>query len=274
MYVNRFFLSEPSSRLITRAKPTSTTTVPNKAVSTVTTKAKTVLTDAKPDATAPTKRKRAALGEIAGPSKNQKEKPASKRTTKVKPKEKFDGVVLKSTVTMTTTTSTIRQPLKAVTGAVPQSRKAVISVSEQVQQLEQIHEDIPTGSESMSIDPPNRVKAEILGTKPLRVVSPRKKLKPVDEADESKRVVKKRHTSSDLPAEVGIAAHVPPEVEEDNVAQFKQSTTPEADPGSDQWNDLNAEDADDPLMVREYVNNVFVYLKDVEVSELLISSSL
>ena len=118
MYVNRFILSEPSSRLITRAKPISTTTVPNKAVSTVTTKAKTVLTDAKPDATAPTKRKRAALGEIAGPSKNQKEKPASKRTTKVKPKEKFDGVVLKSTVTMTTTTSTIRQPLKAVTGAV------------------------------------------------------------------------------------------------------------------------------------------------------------
>jgi len=263
--------ARPSSRLITRTKPTSTTTAPTKTSSTVATRAKTVLTDAKPDATAPAKRKRAALGEIAGPSnQNQKEKPASKRTTKDKPKEKFDGVVLKkSTVTTTTTTSTIRQPLKAVTGGAPQSRKAVISVSEQVQQLEQIQEDIPAGGDPMAIDPPHRVKAEILETKSLRVVSSRKQLKAVDEVDEeeSRRVVKKRRTSSDLPEEAQIAAHIPPEEVEDLVAHPKRSTTPEAEPDGDQWDDLDAEDADDPLMVSEYVTEIFAYLKEVEVSE-------
>ena len=265
--------ARPSSRLITRTKPTSTTTVPTKATSSiVTTRAKTILTDAKPDATAPSKRKRAALGEIAGPSnQNQKEKPISKPAAKDKPKEKFDGVVLKkSTVTTTTTTSTIRQPLKAVTGGAPQSRKAVISVSDQVQQLEQIHEDIPVVSDPMAIDLPHRAKAEILETKSLRIVSSRKQLKPVDEVDEeeSQRVVKKRRTSSDLPEEAQIAAHIPPEEVEGPIIHSKRSTTPEADPDGDQWDDLDAEDTDDPLMVSEYVGEIFAYLKEVEVGGL------
>ena len=262
--------ARPSSRLITRTKPISTTTVPTKATSTTTTRPKTILTDAKPDATAPSKRKRAALGEIAGPSnQNQKEKPINKRTTKDKPKEKFDGVVLKKSTITTTTTSTIRQPLKAVTGGAPQSRKAVISVSEQVQQLEQIRDDIPVGSEPMAIDLPHRAKAETLETKSLRVVSSRKQVKPVDEVDEeeSLRVVKKRRTSSDLPEEAQIVAHIPPKEVEELVIHSKRSTTPEADPEGDQWEDLDAEDADDPLMVSEYVNEIFAYLKEVEVSE-------
>lgn len=263
--------ARPSSRLITRTKPTSTTTAPTKsASSTVVTRAKTVLTDAKPDATAPAKRKRAALGEIAGPSnQNQKEKPMNKRTTKDKPKEKFDGVVLKKSTVTTTMTSTIRQPLKAVTGGAPQSRRAIISVSEQVQQLEQIHEDIPAGSDTMAIDPPHRVKAEILETRSLRAVSSRKQLKPVDEVDEeeSKRVVKKRRTSSDLPEEARLVAHIPPEEIEELVAHPKRSTTPEADPYGDQWDDLDAEDTDDPLMVSEYVTEIFTYLKEVEVGD-------
>ena len=211
------------------------------------------------------------MGEIAGPSnQNQKEKPTGRRAAKDKPKEKFDGVVLKkSTVTTTTTTSTIRQPLKAVTGVVPHSRKAVISVSEQVQQLEQVHGDIPAGGDQMVIDPPHRVKAEVLETKSIRAVSSRKQLKPVGEVDEedSKRVVKKRRTSSDLPEEARIVALVPPEETEDLVAHPKRSTTPEADPDGEQWDDLDAEDADDPLMVSEYVHEIFVYLQEVEVSK-------
>ena len=193
----------------------------------------------------------------------------NKRTTKDKPKEKFDGVVVKKSTVTTTTTSTIRQPLKAVTGAVPQSRKAIISVSEQVQQLEKIHEGIPAGGDAMAIDPPHRVKAEILETKSLRVVSSRKQLKPVDEVDEeeSRRVVKKRRTSSDLPEEAEVVAHVPGGPEEVPVAHSKRSTTPEADPDGDQWDDLDAEDADDPLMVSEYVDEIFTYLKEVEVSK-------
>jgi len=120
--------------------------------------------------------------------------------TKDKPKEKFDSVVLKKSTVMTTTTSTIWQPHKAVTGGTLQSRKAVISVSEQVQQLKQIQEDLPVASDPMAIDPPHHVKAEILQTKLLRIVSSHKELKPTDKVDEeeSKRVVKKCRMSSDL----------------------------------------------------------------------------
>ena len=49
------------------------------------------------------------------------------------------------------------------------------------------------------------------------------------------------------------------EVEEHPVAHSKQSTTPEADPDGDQWDDLDAEDADDPLMVSEYIDEIFTY---------------
>ena len=206
-----------------------------------------------------------------GPSnQNQKEKPTGRRAAKDKPKEKFDGVVLKeSTVKATTTTSTIRQPLKAVTGVVPHSRKAVISVSEQVQQLEQVHRDIPAGGDQMVIDPPHRIKAEVLETKSIHAVSSRKQLKHMGEVDEedSKRVVKKRRTSSDLPEEARIVALIPPGETEGLVAHPKQSTTPEADPDGEQWDDLDVEDADDPLMVSEYVHEIFVYLQEVEVSE-------
>ena len=190
----------------------------------------------------------------------------SKHTTKDKPKEKFDSFVLKTLSTvMTMPTSTIRQPLKAVTSAIPQSRKAVISVSEQVQQLEQIRKDLPPGGDAMAIDPPHRAKAEILETKSLRVVSSRKQLKPVDEVDdeESKHVVKKHRTSSsDLLEEAEVVARILPEI-----AHPKWSTTPEADPEGDQWDDLNAEDTDDPLMVSKYVHEIFSYLKEVEVSK-------
>ena len=245
----------PSSRL-----PTLTMTAPNKASSTVTTRAKTVLTDAKPDATAPTKRKYPALSEIVGPSnKNQEGRPMGKRATKDKPKEKFDSVVSKN---LTTTTSTIRQPLKAVTGAVPQSRKAVISVFERVQRLDQIREDPPPGSDATAIDSPHRAKAEILETKSLRVVSSRKQLKSVEtDEEESKRVVKKCRTSSSSLPEVVV--HTLPEI-----VYSKRTTTPEVDPYGDQWDDLDAEGADDPLMVSEYACEIFVYLKEVEVSEL------
>ena len=36
------------------------------------------------------------------------------------------------------------------------------------------------------------------------------------------------------------------------------------------WDDLDAEDADDPSMVTEYVNDIFAYLYDLEVLLLII----
>ena len=97
-------------------------------------------------------------------------------------------MVLKKFTVTTATTSTIRQPLKVVTGGALQSPKAIISVSEQAQQLGRVQEDLPVTNDSVAIDP-HRVKAEILQTKSLPIVSSREELEPVDKADdeESKR---------------------------------------------------------------------------------------
>ena len=69
--------------------------------------------------------------------------------------------------------------------------------------------------------------------------------------------MKKCRTSSDSLEEVRIVALVPPEATEDLVAHQKRFTTPEVDPDGEQWDDLDAEDADDPLMVSEYVHEIF-----------------
>ena len=77
---------------------------------------------------------------------------------------------------------------------------------------------------------------------------------PVELDDEDDiRAYKKRRTSSEAP-------------EDDFLAEQQVELEPvEADPNGDQWVDLDAEDADDPLMVSEYVIDIFNYLKQVEV---------
>jgi len=65
-------------------------------------------------------------------------------------------VLKKLTVTTTaTTTSTIQRPL-TVAGGAPQSCKAVVSVSEQVQRLEQIQEDVPAVGGLVAVDVASR----------------------------------------------------------------------------------------------------------------------
>ncbi|KAF7289887.1 Cyclin N-terminal domain-containing protein [Mycena indigotica] len=88
---------------------------------------------------------------------------------------------------------------------------------------------------------------------------------------------KRRKTSSDSPEEPEMdeeereAARL--QAEEDAVAtRIAQEIAvyangePEADPESSPWDDLDADDADDPAMVSEYVVEIFKYLKQVELS--------
>lgn len=96
-------------------------------------------------------------------------------------------------------------------------------------------------------------------TTATRRAPPRHIPKPeVDEAEAS-RAFKKRRTSSDIPEEAAQA-----EVEVEDVVKVDPGEL-EADPEGDEWDDLDAEDADDPLMVSEYVVEIFNYLKKVEV---------
>ncbi|KAG1807242.1 cyclin-like protein [Suillus variegatus] len=48
------------------------------------------------------------------------------------------------------------------------------------------------------------------------------------------------------------------------VAVLDVVVAPEADPNGDKWGDLDAEDFDDPLMVSEYVVEIFKYMKQTE----------
>ena len=76
--------------------------------------------------------------------------------------------------------------------------------------------------------------------------------------------------SSDLPEEARIVARIHPgEVGELRVAHPKRSTTPEAGADGDQQDDLNAEDADDPLMVSEYTDKIFTLSSLMSLGEIL-----
>lgn len=104
-----------------------------------------------------------------------------------------------------------------------------------------------------------------------------------DDDEEADRVYKKRRTSSEAPEEhhhqVEARSSVTQIVDEEAAIRAEQEAVAElsmhveqiqreeeADPFGDEWQDLDAEDAQDPLMVSEYVNEIFEYLKEVEVS--------
>jgi G2/mitotic-specific cyclin 1/2 len=82
-----------------------------------------------------------------------------------------------------------------------------------------------------------------------------------EEDEESQRVFKKRHTER----KAILPAKVPDDSQEeaDKVAALLEA---EPLPSNGQlWDDLDEEDFDDPVMVSEYVVDVCVYLKEIEV---------
>jgi len=71
-----------------------------------------------------------------------------------------------------------------------------------------------------------------------------------EEDVEATRVFKKRRTSSKAPVS--------------EAQMFEEQVDLAADPKGDEWEDLDAEDADDPLVVSEHVVEIFKYMKEVE----------
>lgn len=210
-------------------------------------------------------------------------------------KEKFEGVVIKKSTTTTTTTvtaATTRAPLRLVSGTasdggsttttrrarttpapqpvqLPQPVKVLEEVKEELEEelLEQQEEDrmvvdpiIPVPAPKRLVAARNSATAAPSGI-PSRATPRRSSGRPsirreqLEEDEEAERAYKKRRTSSDFPEEAAVA-----EVEE--VVAYDEP--PEADPNGDQWVDLDAADDDDPLMVSEYVVEIFDYLKEVE----------
>ncbi|KAJ7085406.1 cyclin-like protein [Mycena belliarum] len=91
-----------------------------------------------------------------------------------------------------------------------------------------------------------------------RRLSSRPSLIPVlqrEKEDEEGPASKRQRTSSAGPDEAEV-----------EVALDAYDSEPEADPDGDLWEDLDAVDADDPLMVSEYVCDIQLYLREVELA--------
>ncbi|KAL1943824.1 hypothetical protein VTO73DRAFT_3642 [Trametes versicolor] len=254
--------------------------------STAATRAKSIgVATSQVDPAAQGKRKRAALGEVPKPPENKAKLAIAPGTTDLKGKErvkeikeKFEGVVLKQT----TTTTTVRRPLRTVvdssttstTAASRRTRSTTTGTHAHVQPSQGKHLEVlrEHDEDAMAIDPqppapipsPQRFVAAREaartsipgGSRVPRRISGRS-LKQEDDEEEATRAHKKRRTSSDVP---DVAAMHEEEVENAVIpkSEFEEEVENEA------WDDLDAEDADDPLMVSEYVVEIFEYLKKVE----------
>ncbi|KAJ7039842.1 g2/mitotic-specific cyclin cdc13 [Mycena alexandri] len=286
------------SRINTRAKPLSVNAAAAAAnvtggstratAPTAASRAKTGLSnapDAKLDAPAG-KRKREALGEVTALANNRtKNQPAKgKEKEGAVKKEKTDVAIAKSTTTLRTT----RQPDRTVA----KSRQ-----NPPEEPLLDVTNDAHVDNDAMLIDVPpqpalpvapvrkSRVSGENTslvprhsGPPPRRgrssILVPKQEEELEDEEDEPAH--KRRRTSSDSPVEEEDlaaleAARVLAEEEAINARIAAElaayaNEEPEADPETSPWDDLDADDADDPVMVSEYVVDIFNYLKQIELT--------
>lgn len=239
------------------------------------------------DAAPQGKRKRDALAQV--PKNANKAKSAlapkevkSKGNDLPSAKAKFDGVVIKSKAPPSTGS---RQPLSTVAAT-----RRVSRATAKTRPLADVKEGLPPPpvhtDDAMAVDVvPSVPLTNLKGAhRPSTVTASHVIKQEVQRADLSKRttshlnvktgtreeddnrVFKKRRTSSDAPDEAKLLDEL-----DEHEAQVAASldaridSGPEADPNGDEWDDLDAEDGDDPLMVSEYVTEIFDYMKRVEV---------
>ena len=280
------------SRISTRAKPPTSTSATTGLASTAeavtrataSSKAKAIAASVDPKIVTSVKRKREALGEVTGLVTNNRLRPLAGKG-KVK-EEKFDGVVVNKTKT-----SVSRQPLPLRTTR--QATKGTVLVAK-VQTLDIVAERTDVRQErdenAMVVDPPRRLPGLTVRRSLMKVpvktgmhqrvsaasgVSVRQDKD--EEEEEANRAWKKVRTSSEPPEEEPPAVDATQLHAKDDAATAKIATqfetdfdVAEADPDGPDWEDLDADDVDDPLMVSEYVNEIFDYMKRLEVRKVLI----
>lgn len=211
-------------------------------------------------------------------------------TGKGKEKETFDGVVIKAKG------ATTRAPLRTVASTRQTAGAAVKKASNKELASEQ-KLNVVQDENAMAVDPPAQVALPSITVrrsslmKESHAVPTRRsdlphraasryglvpKHQPDDDFEDGQPAHKKRRTSSVPPEE-------DPLILEQARAQAEEEATlariaaemeafaemPEADPESSPWDDLDTDDTDDPLMVSEYVQDIFQYLKQVEVRYLV-----
>ncbi|KAF9236532.1 hypothetical protein BU15DRAFT_76846 [Melanogaster broomeanus] len=227
----------------------------------------------KVDPAAQGKRKREALGEVAkNVSKN--------KSTPLAPKE-VKGKVPNSAGT--------RRPLCAVTNSTARCTMKNTATLSQMHPLAEVKEDPadhPAHDEAvddhkLSTAPNRRTSHRRSGVTTSKVIK-----QEVQRADFAKRTsshlivknetqdelqdhraFKKRRTSSNIPDEAKLFKEEH-EAEVGAALEARIDSEPEADPMGDEWDDLDAEDGNDPIMVTEYVNEISDYMKRIELATL------
>ncbi|KAG5651640.1 hypothetical protein H0H81_007983 [Sphagnurus paluster] len=183
------------------------------------------------------KRKREVLVEVTGVSNN------SRKTKDVgKGKGKEDAVVEED---VPPKQRVIAKPLRTVTGAVTHRSTRSASISTTTSQATESRRDL----ESSSVAEPSR--PSVFTRKPS--------LKVIDET-ETDRATKRRHTEDPEPAQIDES-----QLEADEIAaELVDLEEAPAEEKKQLWDDLDADDWDDPVMVSEYVVDVCIYLKEIE----------
>jgi hypothetical protein len=205
------------------------------------------------------------LGEVAVPNN----KPVG-LAGKGKEKEAYDDVVIMAKG------ATTRVPLRTVATTRQAAPAAVKKVS---------HEELIGEENAMAVDPPTQAVLPSITVRRSSLVNETQgitarhpdfphrasrfgfmsKHQPDDDLERDQPALKKRRTSSLPPEEDPVQAE-----EEGTLARITAemkafAELPEADPESSPWDDLDAVDTNDPLMVSEYVEDIFQYLKHIEV---------
>ncbi|EAU81475.2 nime/cyclinb [Coprinopsis cinerea okayama7 len=227
-----------ATRATVRGKVAGATTAVTSRVTapTVASKAKAVSTDAEGNVG---KRKRGALVEVTGVNKN------STHTTAAKGKE--------AAPTKPTTGATQRV-LRRAPASSTAARTAKVAESAAIKKKE-------------SSKPPSRT----LAPKVYRDDAPVEEQAPADDDEaDVERVSKRRHMEA-VPEDTSqrdaerVARDLVAAAKEEEIAVDQQETF---EPEPQLWEDLDADDWDDPLMVSEYVHDVCAYWKKTELATL------
>ncbi|KAJ7057864.1 g2/mitotic-specific cyclin cdc13 [Mycena amicta] len=218
------------------------------------------------------KRKREPLGENATLNRG-KTQPKGKEKEAT---DKLDGATSKGPTLRTT-----RQPLRTVAGtrynAIVDDAETVPVDDNNAMLIDHLppQPSLPAVPARRSLVP----RENTVATRPAEAAVRRqtrsslsRQVENVQDDEEEAPAHKRRKTSSDSPEEAEEDREAaPPQTEEETIAariaaeiESYANGEPEADPESSPWEDLDAEDADDPVMVSEYVVDIFKYLKQVE----------
>ncbi|KAG9103740.1 G2/mitotic-specific cyclin [Ceratobasidium sp. 370] len=257
-----------------------------------------------PTTTAPTDRKRKALGDNTNAEKKKKvvdkslgkdkekpkvnpkagtadtpgpsastsmrlvvELPMRKRRTAAKPQNKAETAE-------PTTVKPPKPPVVSVPSPVPQNVPQVHEISPERVTRSKLHSRSKPPPEASSKLAPGVVQAKIAPTNSPKVEKTRRsKHKPEPKSIRDEPPAKRRRPNNQIalpagpPAIVEVSRAVPSN-EADNPFEvgLRKGATEQPGVGTTQrWDDLDAEDENDPLMVAEYVVEIFEYMKELEI---------